>query len=67
MSACLVFPVQALRGWPWGGTYEFNRMLPGIHESVPHAALGLARSAYTIVKTVFGSEAGRPFGRRCSS
>ncbi len=49
----LVFPVQALRGWLWGGTYEFNRTLPGIQETLGHAALGFTRSVYTIVKTAF--------------
>jgi hypothetical protein len=52
-ATLLVFPVQAARGWLWGGTYEFNRTGPEIHETFAHAGLGLARSAYTIVKTVF--------------
>jgi hypothetical protein len=53
VSACLVFPVQASRGWLWGGTLEFNRRLPDINESLSHTALGIARSLYTIVKTIF--------------
>ncbi len=53
VSAGLVFPVQFLRGWLWGGTYEFNRATPGIHETLLHAALGMARSFYTIAKTIF--------------
>lgn len=52
-SACLVFLVQASRGWLWGGTYEFNRPLSGIHESLPRAAQGLSRSLYTFIKTIF--------------
>ena len=53
VSAGLVFPVQWLRGWLWGGTYEFNRATPGIHETLLHAALGMIRSFYTIAKTIF--------------
>ena len=53
LSGAVVFPVQALRGWLWGGTYEFNRSLPAIHEAASKIAVGLLRSFYTIAKTVF--------------
>ncbi len=52
-ASSLVFPVQLLRGWWWGGTYELNRPIPGIHETLPHVAFGLARSFYTFIKTIF--------------
>lgn len=52
-SSALVFPVQLWRGWKWGGTYELNRPIPGIHESFSHLMLGLVRSFYTFIKTTF--------------
>ncbi|HYN42353.1 MAG TPA: hypothetical protein VE129_11285 [Thermoanaerobaculia bacterium] len=53
LAASVVVPVQALRGWAWGGTYELNRTVAGLGESAPEAAAGLARSVYTFVKTTF--------------
>ncbi len=53
LAASVVVPVQALRGWAWGGTYELNRTVGGLDESASEAAMGLARSVYTFVKTTF--------------
>jgi hypothetical protein len=53
LSSLLVFPLQWVRGWKWGGTYELNRPLPALHESLSSVAIGLIRSAYTFVKTTF--------------
>lgn len=51
-AAALVVPVQAFRGWAWGGTYELNSA-PLVLVSPAETLLGLARSAYTFVKTIF--------------
>lgn len=48
-----VFPVQALRGWRWGGTLEFNSAAEALGGSARDIVVGLARSAYTLIKTTF--------------
>lgn len=53
LASLSVFPVQAARGWLWGGTYEFNRAARAPLGSLSDTVLGLARSAYTFVKTTF--------------
>jgi len=53
LSAGLVFPVQLARGWRWGGNYELNRPLPAIGEAAGSMAVGIFRSLYTFLKTVF--------------
>ena len=63
-STCLVFPIQAFRGWLWGGTLEFNRRLPGIHETLPHAALGSHARCIRSSKQSSGWEAGPSSGHR---
>jgi hypothetical protein len=52
-ASLLVFPLQAARGWLWGGTLELN--FPGgpTGESVLEAARGFLRSAYAFVKTTY--------------
>ncbi|HEY1250929.1 MAG TPA: hypothetical protein VGH97_07040 [Thermoanaerobaculia bacterium] len=55
-AALAVFPVQALRGWRWGGTLEFNGAASAwaaLGGSVGQTIVGLARSAYTLIKTTF--------------
>jgi hypothetical protein len=52
-ASALVVPVQALRGWAWGGTYELNRTAGALGESLGASALGFARSVYTFAKTSF--------------
>ena len=45
---------RLLRGWRWGGTLEFNRAAPPRSGgSFRDTLVGLARSAYTFVKTTF--------------
>ena len=52
LAASLAFvPVQALRGWMWGGTLELNSPGAPIAESFGAVAAGLLRSAYAFVKT----------------
>lgn len=53
LAASVVVPVQAVRGWAWGGTYELNRTVAGLEESALEVAAGLGRSGYTFVKTTF--------------
>jgi hypothetical protein len=53
LAASVVVPVQALRGWAWGGTYELNRTVAGLGESVSGAIAGIAQTSYTFVKTTF--------------
>jgi hypothetical protein len=52
-ASLLVFPLQAARGWMWGGTLELN--FPGGPAGEPplRAATGFMRSAYAFVKTAF--------------
>ena len=50
-ASLLVFPVQALRGWMWGGTLELNAAGGALGEPFLRAAAGFARSAYAFVKT----------------
>jgi hypothetical protein len=55
-AALAVFPVQALRGWRWGGTLEFNGAASAwaaLGGSIGGTLVGLVRSAYTLVKTTF--------------
>jgi hypothetical protein len=53
LAALLVFPLQALRGWRWGGTYELNLADATIHEPVIATVIGFGRSVYTFAKTIF--------------
>ncbi|HEY4229080.1 MAG TPA: DUF2142 domain-containing protein [Thermoanaerobaculia bacterium] len=48
-----VFPVQALRGWKWGGTLEFNAAATALVGSAGATLVGLLRSSYTLIKTTF--------------
>jgi hypothetical protein len=48
-----VFPVQALRGWRWGGTLEFNQAAAALTGSARETFVGLARTVYTFLKTTF--------------
>lgn len=52
-ASLAVFPLQALRGWLWGGTIELNGPSRAIGEPFGRAILGFARSAYVFVKTTF--------------
>ena len=48
-----VFPIQALRGWRWGGTLEFNAAATALAGSAGATLVGLVRSSYTLIKTTF--------------
>jgi len=50
-ASLLVFPVQALRGWVWGGTVELNAPGAPIVEPLLRACAGFLRSIYAFVKT----------------
>lgn len=54
-AACatlVVFPVQLLRGWAWGGTLEATAPATGgAAESAVTFAVGLGRTVYTFLKT----------------
>lgn len=55
-AALAVFPVQALRGWRWGGTLEFNSaasVWAALGGSAGATLVGLVRSSYTLIKTTF--------------
>jgi Glycosyltransferase family 87 len=52
-ASLAVFPMQAWRGWFWGGTLELNAVRHPIAESWTGASLGYLRSAYAFVKTTF--------------
>jgi hypothetical protein len=51
LASLLVVPVQALRGWAWGGTVELNQARIAFDEPLAESAIGIARSLYTIAKT----------------
>jgi len=53
LGALLVFPLQLLRGWTWGGILELSRPGSAFLEPVGTAVAGLGRSAYTFLKTTF--------------
>ena len=53
VSSLLVFPIQALRGWYWGGTYEINTPGRAVDETGWQTLAGVGRSAYTFFKTAF--------------
>ncbi len=53
LGALLVFPLQLLRGWAWGGTWELARPGGALHEPLSATLLGFGRSAYTFLKTTF--------------
>jgi hypothetical protein len=52
LASLAVFPLQAARGWRFGGTYELNQRTLPIAEPVFVSAVGFARSVYTFLKTV---------------
>jgi hypothetical protein len=54
-ASLLVVPVQAWRGWMWGGTLELNAAAAPIAEPIARSAAGLLRSAYAFVKTALWS------------
>jgi hypothetical protein len=49
-ASLLVLPVQALRGWATGGAAELPRGAPAISESAAGWLVGLARTAWTLLK-----------------
>jgi hypothetical protein len=53
VASLLVFPVQALRGWQWGGTIELNRPASAFDEGAWQILVGVGRSTYTFFKTAF--------------
>lgn len=53
LGALLVFPLQLLRGWAWGGTYELSRLGGALQEPLGRIVLGFGRSVYTFLKTTF--------------
>jgi hypothetical protein len=53
LGALLVFPLQLLRGWAWGGTYELSRPGGPLQEPLGGTVLGFGRSVYTFLKTTF--------------
>jgi hypothetical protein len=53
LASLIVVPIQLLRGWQWGGTYELNRTALDLAGSLFEVARGLMRSLYTMIKTVF--------------
>jgi hypothetical protein len=52
-ASLLVFPVQWLRGWRWGGTVELNWVPEASAEGAAATLRGLFRSLYVFVKTTF--------------
>lgn len=50
-ASLVVVPVQALRGWMWGGTLELNSPGSPLVETFSGAVAGFLRSAYAFVKT----------------
>ena len=50
-AALAVLPVQAARGFLWGGTLELNSPAAPLSEPLGRAVLGFLRSAYAFVKT----------------
>lgn len=55
-ASLAILPVQALRGWMWGGTLELNaRAAASPAEPIASAAAGFLRSAYAFVKTALWS------------
>jgi hypothetical protein len=53
LASLCVFPLQFLRGWRWGGTYELNQPAAPLGGTLTEVAVGLGRSAYTFFKTAF--------------
>jgi hypothetical protein len=53
LASLIVFPLQLLRSWQWGGGLEFNRVTHRIPDGPVDLLTGLARSAYTFAKTTF--------------
>src|SRR5262249_11030308 len=53
MASGLFVPVQAWRGWSTGGALELQRQRPAIGETFAGWLLGLARTAYTLLKAPF--------------
>ncbi len=51
IASLLVVPLQAIRGWSWGGTVEMNQTRFGFEEPIIQSVIGLGRSIYTIAKT----------------
>jgi hypothetical protein len=53
VASLLVFPVQMMRGWYWGGTFELNRPGRSFDETAWQTLVGVGRSVYTFFKTAF--------------
>ena len=51
MASLVVFPIQGLRGWLWGGTQEVNLAGGPLDEGTISILLGLLRSCYSMGKT----------------
>ncbi|MCG3193329.1 MAG: hypothetical protein DIJKHBIC_02579 [Thermoanaerobaculia bacterium] len=49
----LFLPIQALRGYRWGGTVELNGLRAPLSGLFPEMAAGMLHSALTFIKTAF--------------
>jgi hypothetical protein len=52
-ASAAFLPIQWIRGWAWGGTVELNVAAGVLDESIRQLIVGMGRTVYTFVKTIF--------------